>query len=98
MPNESKPRFPALSVTQTHRLLNGVSSLPLEAGAARRIRNRVLQKAAPRSFGRNRVRKVLVPIAAVFLAVVVFFTAFPKAALAVSEFFGRVFTPIRYMN
>ena len=98
MPNESKPRFPALSVTQTHRLLNGVSSLPLEAGAARRIRNRVLHKAAPRSFGRNRVRKVLVPIAAVFLAVVVFFTAFPKAALAVSEFFGRVFTPSRYMN
>lgn len=98
MPNESIPRFPALNVKQTHRLLTGVSSLPIHAGAARRIRATVLQQAAPRSLARNRVRKILVPIAACLVAVVVFFTAFPKAALAVSEFFGRVFTPSRYMN
>jgi len=99
MLNESNPlRLPALNVTQTHRLLNGVSALPINASAARRIRATVLQQAAPKSLKRNRVRKILVPIAACLLAVVVFFTAFPKAALAVSEFFGRVFTPSRYMN
>ena len=98
MLNESNLRFPVLNVKQTHRLLSGVTSLPMQASAARRIRSRVLQEAAPRSFGQSRVRKVLVPIAACFLAIVVFFTAFPKAALAVSEFFGRVFTPSRYMN
>ena len=99
MLNESNfLRFPALNVTQTHRLLTGVSALSINTGAARRIRATVLQQAAPKSLKRNRIRKVLVPIAACLLAVVVFFTAFPKAALAVSEFFGRVFTPSRYMN
>ena len=99
MPNELKPlRFPALNVTQTHRLLTGVSALRVNERTARRIRATVLQQAAPKSLKRNRVRKILVPIAACLLAVVVFFTAFPKAALAVSEFFGRVFTPSRYMN
>ena len=98
MANNDSFRLPQLDVTQTHRLLNGASSLPVTAGAARRIRNRVMQEVAPKSFARNRVRKILVPIAACLLAVVVFFTAFPKAALAVSEFLGRVFTPSRYMN
>jgi hypothetical protein len=98
MTNNHPLRFPALSVKQTHRLLNGVSTLPLSIGAASRIRSRVLQKAAPKSLARNRLRKTLVSIAACLLAIVIFFAAFPKAALAVSEFFGRVFTPSRYMN
>ncbi len=98
MKNHRSFRFPALSVGQTQRLLNGVPALPLSFGAAHRIRTSVLQKAAPKSLARNRIRKTLVPIAACLLAVVVFFVAFPKAALAVSEFLGRVFTPSRYMN
>jgi len=75
-----------------------VPALPISFGAARRIRTSVLQKAAPKSLARNRIRRTLVPIAACLLAVVVFFVAFPKAALAVSEFLGRVFTPSRYMT
>ena len=98
MTNTRSFRFPALNVRATHRLLSGVSALPLSFGAARRIRARVLQKAAPRSLARNRLRRTLIPIAACLLAIVVFFTAFPKAALAVSEFLGRMFTPSRYMN
>ena len=98
MPNKHSFRFPALTVPQTQRLLNGVSKLPLSAGTTRRIRSSVLKQAAPRSLVRNRIRKTLVPIAACLLAVVIFFVAFPKAALAVSEFLGRVFTPSRYMN
>ncbi|HAX40323.1 MAG TPA: hypothetical protein DCY10_05565 [Clostridiales bacterium] len=98
MTNNHSLRFPALSVAQTQRLLNGVSTLPLSIGAASRIRSRVLQKVAPKSLARKRLRKTLVSIAACLLAIVIFFTAFPKAALAVSEFFERVFTPSRYMN
>ena len=98
MTNNRLFRFPALSVRQTQHLLAGTGSLPLSRAAARRIRASVLQKAAPRSLARNRIRRTLVPIAACLLAVVVFFVAFPKAALAVSEFLGRVFTPSRYMN
>jgi hypothetical protein len=98
MTNKRSLRFPALSVRQTQRLLAGVSKLPLASGAARRIRASVLKQAVPKSFARNRIRKTLVPIAACLLAVIVFFVAFPKAALAVSEFLGRVFTPSRYMN
>lgn len=98
MTNNRKIRFPALSVRQTQRLLAGTGSLPLSRATARRIRTSVLQKAAPKSLARNRIRRTLVPIAACLLAIVVFFVAFPKAALAVSEFLGRVFTPSRYMN
>ena len=98
MTNNRKIRFPALSVRQTQRLLAGTGSLPLSRATARRIRTSVLQKAAPKSLARNRIRRTLVPIAACLLAIVVFFAAFPKAALAVSEFLGRVFTPSRYMN
>lgn len=98
MTNNHSLRFPALSVAQTQRLLNGVSTLPLPIGATSRIRSRVLQKVAPKSLARKRLRKTLVSIAACLLAIVIFFTAFPKAALAVSEFFERVFTPSRYMN
>jgi len=98
MTNHRSFRFPALSVGQTQRLLSGVPALPLSFGAARRIRTSVLQKAAPKSLARNRIRRTLVPIAACLLAVVLFFVAFPKAALAVSEFLGRVFTPSRYMT
>ena len=86
MKNHRSFRFPALSVGQTQRLLSGVPALPLSFGAARRIRTSVLQKAAPKSLARNRLRKTLVPIAACLLAIVVFFVTFPKAALAVSEF------------
>ena len=98
MTNNHVFRFPALSVRQTQRLLAGIGTLPLSRAAARRIRASVLQKAAPKSLARNRIRRTLVPIAACLLAIVVFFVAFPKAALAVSEFLGRVFTPSRYMN
>ena len=98
MTNNRKIRFPALSVRQTQRLLAGTGSLPLSRATVRRIRTSVLQKAAPKSLARNRIRRTLVPIAACLLAIVVFFAAFPKAALAVSEFLGRVFTPSRYMN
>ena len=98
MTNNRKIRFPALSVRQTQRLLAGTGSLPLSHATARRIRTSVLQKAAPKSLARNRIRRTLVPIAACLLAIVVFFAAFPKAALAVSEFLGRVFTPSRYMS
>lgn len=98
MPNESNLRFQALDVTQTQRLLTGVSSLPIQASAARRIRSRVLQEAAPRSFGRNHVLKVLIPVVASFLAIVVFFTAFPKAALAVSKYIEKLFVPSWYMS
>lgn len=91
-------RFPALNAEQTDRLLSGVSDLPLSSLAARRIRASVMKKAAPRTLARNRIRKTLLPIAACLLAVVMFFVAFPKAALAVSEFLGRIFTPSRYMN
>ena len=98
MTNNRKIRFPALSVRQTQRLLAGTGSLPLSRATARRIRTSVLQKAAPKSLARNRIRQTLVPIAACLLAIVVFFAAFPKAALAVSEFLGRVFTPSRYMS
>lgn len=98
MPNKPDFCFPMLNVRQTQRLLTGVSSLPLPNGAERRIRARVLQEVMPKSLARNRIRRTLVPIAACLLAVVFFFVAFPKAALAVSEFLGRVFTPSRYMN
>ena len=98
MPNKQEFRFPLLNGNQTHRLLKGVPSLPLPVGAEHRIRARVLQQAAPKSLARNRIRRTLVPIAACLLVVVFFFVAFPKAALAVSEFLGRVFTPSRYMN
>ena len=98
MTNNRKIRFPALSVRQTQRLLAGTGSLPLSRATARRIRTSVLQKTAPKSLARNRIRRTLVPIAACLLAIVVFFAAFPKAALAVSEFLGRVFTPSRYMS
>ena len=98
MTNLHSFRFPTLTVQETQRLLSGTSTLPLSFGAARRIRARVLQSAAPKSLARNRLRRTLIPIAACLLAIVVFFTAFPKAALAISEFLGRVFTPSRYMN
>jgi hypothetical protein len=98
MTNNREIRFPALSVRQTQHLLAGTGSLPLSRATARRIRTSVLQKAAPKSLAQNRIRRTLVPIAACLLAIVVFFAAFPKAALAVSEFLGRVFTPSRYMN
>ena len=98
MTNNRAFRFPALSVRQTQHLLAGTGSLPLSRAAASRIRASVLQKAAPKSLARNRIRRTLVPIAACLLAIVVFFVAFPKAALAVSEFLGRVFTPSRYMS
>jgi len=98
MKNKFDFRFPSLSVGQTQRLLSDVSSLPLSGGAARRIRASVMKKSAPRTLTRNRIRRTLVPIAACLLAVIMFFVAFPKAALAVSEFLGRVFTPSRYMS
>lgn len=98
MTNNRALRFPALSVRQTQRLLARTGTLPLPRAAASRIRASVLQKAAPKSLARNRIRRTLLPIAACLLAIVVFFVAFPKAALAVSEFLGRVFTPSRYMN
>ncbi len=98
MSNKQDFCFPLLNVRQTQRLLTGVSSLPLPVGAERRIRARVLQEVMPKSLARNRIRRTLVPIAACLLAVVFFFVAFPKAALAVSEFLGRVFTPSRYMS
>jgi hypothetical protein len=98
MTSNRSPRFPALNAEQTDRLLSGVSGLPLSSFAARRIRTSVMKKAVPRTLACNRIRKTLLPIAACLLAVVMFFVAFPKAALAVSEFLGRIFTPSRYMN
>lgn len=98
MNNNHSIQLPQFTAEQTERLLADVSALPLPQIAARRIRARVLRQAAPRKFSQSRIRKVLVPIAACLLAILVFFTAFPKAAHAVSEFFGRVFTPSRYMN
>ncbi|GEM_PF-2168972 len=98
MTSNRSPRFPALNVSQTQQLLSGVSDLPLSLAASRRIRAAVLKKAAPRTLARNRIRKTLLPIAACLIAVVMFFVAFPKAALAVSEFIGRIFTPSRYMT
>ena len=98
MPNKQDFCFPLLNVNQTQRLLKGVRSLPLPVGAEHRIRARVLQEAAPKSLARNRIARTLVPIAASLIIIVFFFVAFPKAALAVSEFLGRVFTPSRYMN
>ncbi|PKM38969.1 MAG: hypothetical protein CVV04_11620 [Firmicutes bacterium HGW-Firmicutes-9] len=98
MTSNRSPRFPALNVSQTQQLLSGVSDLPLSLAASRRIRAAVLKKAAPKALARNRIRKTLLPIAACLIAVVMFFVAFPKAALAVSEFIGRIFTPSRYMN
>ncbi|MEZ4508670.1 MAG: sigma-70 family RNA polymerase sigma factor [Eubacteriales bacterium] len=96
--NNRSPRFPALNVAQTQRLLSDVKELPLSIATSRRIRASVLKKAAPKALARNRIRKTLLPIAACLIAVVMFFVAFPKAALAVSEFIGRIFTPSRYMN
>ncbi len=98
MSNHDSFRFPSLDAEQTQRLLSGIPALPLPSGAARRIRTSVLKEAAPKALARNRARRVLIPIAACLLAVAVFFTAFPKAALAVSSFLGKVFTPSRYMN
>jgi hypothetical protein len=98
MTSNRSPRFPALNVSQTQQLLSGVSDLPLSLAASRRIRAAVLKKAAPKALARNRIRKTLLPIAACLIAVVMFFVAFPKAALAVSEFIGRIFTPSRYMT
>jgi len=98
MTNNRSPRFPALNVSQTQQLLSGVTELPLSIATSRRIRASVLKKAAPKALARNRIRKTLLPIAACLIAVVMFFVAFPKAALAVSEFIGRIFTPSRYMN
>ncbi|HWQ98213.1 MAG TPA: hypothetical protein VN538_09020 [Clostridia bacterium] len=98
MENNLSFRFPDLSVRQTQHLLTGVSFLPLASSAARKIRATVMKEAAPRALARNRIRKTFLPIAACLLAVVMFSLAFPKAALAVSEFIGRIFTPSRYMN
>jgi hypothetical protein len=98
MNNPLSQKFEALNLAQTELLLADVPALSLSRAAELRIRARVLQKAAPKSLSRAGIRRIFVPIAACLLAVVVFFTAFPKAALAVSEFFGRVFTPSRYMN
>ncbi len=98
MPSNRPLRFPTLSVSQTQRLLASVAKLPLSAATARRIRATVIKEVAPRSLVRNRIRKTLLPIAACLLAVVMFFVAFPKAALAVSEFIERIFTPSQYMN
>lgn len=91
-------RFPALTVSQTQRLLSDVSELPISFAASRRIRSAVLKKAAPKALARNRIQKALLPIAACLIAVVMFFVAFPKAALAVSEFIERIFTPSGYMS
>lgn len=98
MRNERNQYFEALTVEQTDRLLGSLDHMPVSGSVSRRIRERVLQSAAPKAHNRNRIRKTLLPIAACLLAIVLFFVANPKAAYAVSAFFGRVFTPSRYMN
>ena len=100
MRNDKVLLFEDITIEQTELLLDSINDLPIQKSVARRIRGRVLENGRQRSHSRKRkqVRRVLIPIAACLLAIVLFFTAFPKAAYAVSAFFGRVFTPSRYMN
>ena len=100
MRNDKLLLFEDITVEQTELLLGSMDHLPVSSSVARRIRERVLQNSKRRSHQRKRkqVGRVLIPIAACLVAVVLFFVAFPKAAYAVSGFFGRVFTPSRYMN
>lgn len=98
MENNLPFRFPDLSVRQTQLLLSDVPELRISFAVSHKIRAAVLKKAAPKTLARNRIQKTLLPIAACLLAVVVFFVAFPKAALAVSEFIERIFTPSQYMS
>lgn len=100
MRNEKVLLFEDITVEQTELLLGSIDTLPLSKSVARRIRGRVLENGKQRSHRRKRkqVARVLIPIAACLIAIVLLFTAFPKAAYAVSAFFGRVFTPSRYMN
>ena len=55
------------SVEQTEMLLGSLDHLPASGDSARRIRERVLQSAAPKAHSRNRIRKTLLPIAACLL-------------------------------
>ena len=98
MRNDKVLLFEDITVEQTELLLGSMDHLPMNGSVARRIRGRVLQGGKQRSHKRRHIGRVLVPIAACLVAIVLLFTAFPKAAYAVSAFFGRVFTPSRYMN
>ena len=98
MRNEKNVLFSELTIEQTELLIGSFDRLPINGRIARSIRDRVQKSASPRSARRGRIGRALVPIAASLIAIAMFFVAFPKAALAVSEFFGRVFTPSRYMN
>lgn len=98
MRSERNLLFSKLSVEQTDLLIGSIDRLPVSGGIARSIRSRVLQSAAPKSLKHRRIGRTLLPIAACLIAIAVFFVSVPKAALAVSTFFERVFTPSRYMN
>ncbi len=98
MRNERNLLFSKLSVEQTDLLIGSIDRLPVGGSIVRSVRNRVLLSASPNSLKRRRLGRTLLPVAACLIAIAVFFVSFPKAALAVSEFFGRVFTPSRYMN
>ncbi|NLI54211.1 MAG: hypothetical protein GX417_07765 [Clostridiales bacterium] len=98
MRNERRIAFSNLTVDQTDRLIDSFEALPLGGAVNRRIRNSVLKAVAPRRARRSRLIRTLVPLAASLLMLVMFFVAFPKAAQAVSDFIGRVFTPGRYMS
>jgi hypothetical protein len=98
MRNERRIAFSNLTVDQTDRLIDSFEALPLAGAVNRRIRNSVLKAVAPRRARRSRLMRTLVPLAASLLMLVMFFVAFPKAAQAVSDFIGRVFTPGRYMS
>ena len=98
MQNKRHLAFTTLTVEQTDLLIGSIDALAIGGNTSRRIRRRVLDAVAPRRSKRNRLMRTLVPIAASLLVLAMFFVAFPKAAQAVSEFIGRVFTPSRYMN
>ena len=98
MRNDRKLLFDDITVEQTDLLLDSINDLPINKSVARRIRGHVLEGGKQRSHKRRHVGRILIPIAACLVAIVLLFTAFPKAAYAVSAFFGRVFTPSRYMN
>ena len=100
MRNDKVLLFEDITIEQTELLLDSIDTLPLSNSVARRIRERVLENGKQRSNRRKhkQVGRVLIPIAACLIAIVVLFIANPKAAHAVSAFFGRVFTPSRYMN
>lgn len=98
MRNDGLHNLDTLSVEQTEALLAAFDGLPINAGAARRIRRRVQKQAAPKRRRRQTALRIATPIAACLVALVALALCFPQAAQAIAAFLGLPYTPSRYMQ